>query len=60
MMQKFNHSLLLSFILALAACQSEPSGIQVLSTERHEALNLPFSEAVVAGGLIFLSGQIGA
>ncbi len=32
----------------------------VHTTPEHEALNLPFSEAVSAGGLLFLSGQIAA
>ena len=34
--------------------------LKVLTSPQHEAQDLPFSEAVVAGGLIFVSGQIAA
>lgn len=33
--------------------------VEFLSSEAGEALGLPFSEATRAGGLLFLSGQIG-
>ena len=36
------------------------TNLTVLTTPEHEAANLPFSEAVIAGGLIFTSGQIAA
>ena len=45
-------------LLASAAVSADP--IQVLTSPEHEKAQLPFSEAVIAGGLIFLSGQIAA
>ncbi len=48
----------LGCFLLLTACQNT-SGIRVLTTEEHESLGLPFSQAVIAGGLIFVSGQLG-
>ncbi|MEM7016013.1 MAG: RidA family protein [Pseudomonadota bacterium] len=48
----------LSSLFFLSACQS-PTGVRVLTTPAHEALGLPFSEAVIAGDLIFVSGQLG-
>ena len=45
-------------LLSIASC-SNSSGIDVLTTPEHEALKLPFSQAVEAGGLIFVSGQLG-
>ena len=61
-------SILITALAALGGCQSAAqsantannSGLQVLSTPEQEALNLPFSEAVIAGGLMFVSGQIGS
>ncbi len=39
---------------------AEASSFEVLTTPEHEAQGLPFSEAVRAAGLIFVSGQIAA
>lgn len=50
-------------LLAISLLLSAPlmaDPIRVLSSPTHDAANLPFSEAVVAGGLIFVSGQIAA
>ncbi|MFK7914402.1 MAG: RidA family protein [Pseudomonadales bacterium] len=53
--------LAMAAVTAIAACTATSnSPLQVLTTAEHESANLPFSEAVVAGDLIFLSGQIGA
>lgn len=49
---------LVVLILVSTPLPAEP--IRVLSSPTHDAANLPFSEAVVAGGLIFVSGQIAA
>lgn len=48
----------LTITLACGASAAEP--LRVLTSPQHEAQNLPFSEAVEAGGLIFVSGQIAA
>ena len=45
-------------LLASVTVSADP--IRVLTSPEHEDAGLPFSEAVVAGGLIFLSGQIAA
>ena len=45
--------------LWLVAPLADAGDIKVLTTPEHEAQNYPFSEAVVAGDLIFLSGQLG-
>ncbi len=46
--------------LVLVSIPLRADPIRVLSSPAHDAANLPFSEAVVAGGLIFVSGQIAA
>ncbi len=49
--------------LLLAACACPRAGgaeLQVLTTPEHEALGLPFSEAVRVGDVIYVSGQIGS
>lgn len=44
-----------------SACNTDSTGtIQVLTASDQGAIDLPFSDAVVAGGLIFVAGQIGA
>ncbi len=59
---------LMLFILAMALgasagaqdmMGSKGSAIQVLGAEQTASLNLPFSEAVAVGDLLFLSGQLG-
>lgn len=42
------------------AARAGSGALQVLTSQAHENQNLPFSEAVIAGGLIFVSGQIAA
>ncbi|MEM7099690.1 MAG: Rid family detoxifying hydrolase [Pseudomonadota bacterium] len=47
-------------ILFCAGCaQSQSDKFEILSTKEHESRNLPFSQAIKAGGFIFLSGEIG-
>ena len=51
---------LLCITLACAACtQIQNTHLEPLSTPEHNSRNLPFSQAVKAGGFIFLSGEIG-
>ena len=38
---------------------SQDTGIEYLTSEKTAALNLPFSEAVRVGNILYLSGQIG-
>jgi 2-iminobutanoate/2-iminopropanoate deaminase len=45
--------------LSLSCFANSHSGIEVLGAEETKKLNLPFSEAVAVGDLLFLSGQIG-
>lgn len=61
MYRQLQKLLFLAGTVYLTGCATAPgNSLEVLTTAEHEAANLPFSEAVVAGGLIFLSGQIGA
>lgn len=47
-------------VLLLAACSGPPgAGVEFLSSEETRSLSLPFSDAVRAGGFLFVSGQIG-
>lgn len=50
-------------LLLLASCTSQSTEtaaeIEMLTSPTHEAMNLPFSEAVALGDLLFVSGQIG-
>ena len=52
-------------LVLLSACQPDPSEqkvgtrLEFLSTPEAAVLNLPFSEAVRVGDLLYLSGQIG-
>jgi len=46
-------------IIAAAIRPAESTDLQRYRTPAAEALNLPFSEAVIAGDTIYLSGQIG-
>ncbi|MGK0221878.1 MAG: 2-iminobutanoate/2-iminopropanoate deaminase [Limisphaerales bacterium] len=50
----------LTLFFGLAALSALGSPLKVLTSPSHEAQGLPFSEAVEAGGLIFVSGQIAA
>lgn len=52
---------LVLFALALGAGtdRAAAAGVEFLNSEAGKALGLPFSEATRAGGLLFLSGQIG-
>lgn len=45
--------------LAFSSLSLAGSSIEVLGAEETRRLNLPFSEAVAIGDLLFLSGQIG-
>ena len=45
--------------LAFSSLNLAGSSIEVLGAEETRRLNLPFSEAVAIGDLLFLSGQIG-
>ncbi len=58
-----NVPLLLAGLLTLPGCQSaapkNPARPEFLVSTQSAALGLPFSEAVRAGDLLFLSGQIG-
>ena len=47
-----------SMLLAFASTAS-PAEIEVLGAEATKKLNLPFSEAVAVGDMLYLSGQIG-
>jgi len=58
-MNHIHYALVLASLLSLAATNAHPGDIEVLTTPEHEARNYPFSQAVVAGDLIFLSGQLG-
>lgn len=51
---------LLTSLLSAAGCQTNQPPLEVLSTAQQQSLNLPFSEAVRVGQLVFTSGQIGA
>ena len=57
-MNKFYMVLISFFIITGCASQNKPQ-LDVLGTEKTKQLNLPFSEAVALGNLLFLSGQIG-
>ena len=49
----------LSLTLSLSCLAKAHATIEVLGSEQTSKLNLPFSEAVAVGDLLFLSGQIG-
>lgn len=53
----------LILILVLSICiscqQSQPTEVSYLTSDKFQSLNLPFSEAVIVGNTIYLSGQIG-
>lgn len=51
---------LLSVAIFFLSLNSYGAPLMVLTSPSHEAQGLPFSVAVVAGGLIFVSGQIAA
>jgi len=55
-MSKILCGLLASLLLAGTAAAAS---IEVLGAEKTQQLNLPFSEAVAVGDLLFISGQIG-
>lgn len=55
-MNKILCGLLASVLLAGAATAAS---IEVLGADKTKQLNLPFSEAVAVGDLLFISGQIG-
>lgn len=56
-MKKFNLLLVLFMSFSPLVMASE---VELLTSPQHESLDLPFSEAVAYGDLLFLSGQIGA
>lgn len=56
-MSKMLYGLLVSLFLAGTATAAS---IEVLGAEKTKQLNLPFSEAVAVGDLLFVSGQIGS
>jgi reactive intermediate/imine deaminase len=49
------------FIVLLLSCQErqQPSEITYATSDKFKSMNLPFSEAVIVGNTIYLSGQIG-
>lgn len=50
--------LIFSFLLTFS-CQNNPSEISYLRSESTAKMNLPFSDAVRMGNMLYLSGQIG-
>ena len=46
--------------VAFTSLNAAGSSIEVLGADQTKRLNLPFSEAVAIGDLLFLSGQIGS
>lgn len=56
-MKELKASLLL---LALFSTFVTAAEVELLTSPQHEKLDLPFSEAVAHGDLLFVSGQIGA
>jgi len=52
--------ILIASALSVSCFAKSYSGIEVLGAEETKKLNLPFSEAVAIGDLLFLSGQIGS
>ncbi len=50
---------LLALALGADSGRAVAAGVEFLTSEAGRALGLPFSEATRAGGLLFLSGQIG-
>ena len=50
---------LLLAILVLTACQPQTPEVTHYQSAEMESMNLPFSEAVIVGNMIYLSGQIG-
>jgi 2-iminobutanoate/2-iminopropanoate deaminase len=57
MMNKMLCGLLASLLFSGAAAAAS---IEVLGADKTKQLNLPFSEAVAVGDLLFVSGQIGS
>jgi reactive intermediate/imine deaminase len=54
------HGIEVAIALLVVACTgADPHAPRFSTSEQTRALSLPFSEAVRAGGLIFVSGQIG-
>lgn len=51
---------LLAITFSTAGFAKSDGGIEVLGVEQTRRLNLPFSEAVAVGNLLFVSGQIGS
>lgn len=52
--------ILIVFILSLLGCKSGPTNqIQFLKSKEEKKKDLPFSDAVKVGDLLFLAGQIG-
>lgn len=47
-------------IVAFTSLSAADDSIEVFGAEETKRLNLPFSEAVAVGNLLFLSGQIGS
>ena len=53
-------SVLALITIAFTSLNAAGSKIEVLGADQTKRLNLPFSEAVAIGDLLFLSGQIGS
>jgi len=51
--------LLAATTLSFTCLANSHAGLEVLGAEQTKKLNLPFSEAVAVGNLLFLSGQLG-
>lgn len=52
-------SILLASFAALAACRTAPPALEFFGSPPGALQALPFSEAVAANGLLFVSGQVG-
>lgn len=50
---------LLALLAAISCAPKENNSVEFRTSEKFKELNLPFSEAVIVGNTIFLSGQIG-
>ncbi|MCB0491940.1 MAG: Rid family detoxifying hydrolase [Cyclobacteriaceae bacterium] len=51
--------LLITTILLFSCHQPESTEVSYATSEKFRSMNLPFSEAVIVGNTIYLSGQIG-
>tara|TARA_B100000767_G_scaffold269871_1_gene292483 strand:- start:2230 stop:2625 length:396 start_codon:yes stop_codon:yes gene_type:complete len=47
------------FLLLLVLIISLGQNIEYIDSEKHKATNIPFSQATVVNGVVYLSGQIG-